>query len=175
MQCSSPIVMTTTVMTTTRDQEDHAHRHEMILDQSCVFPSFKCELQLCVPCRWCTMRVGALAATAANVLLLTFFVLQSFQSPFGKRHLAQINRMMDMQRQALMAAEEHFKLGNPSAESYFKLWIKKDLSTWAQEGISEVSLLRFLCDSSSLLQATSLVDAAPNQTFLVQQPLRSMS
>ena len=98
----------------------------------------------CVLCRWCTMRAGALAATAANILLLTFFILQSFQSPFGKRHLAQINRMMDMQRQALMAAEEHFKLGNPSAESYFKLWIKKDLATWSQDGISEVSTLTYI-------------------------------
>ena len=85
------------------------------------------------------MRAGALAATGANVLLLTFFILQSFQSPFGRRHLAQISKMMDMQRQVLMAAEENFKLGNPSAESYFKPWIKKDLSTWSQEGIALVS------------------------------------
>lgn len=92
-----------------------------------------------IVCRWCTMRVGAVLATATNILLLTFFVFQSFQSPFGRRHLAQISQMMDLQKQNLMAAEEHFKLGNPSAESFFKPWIKKDLSTWAQEGISLVS------------------------------------
>ena len=91
------------------------------------------------------MRAGALAATGANVLLLTFFILQSFQSPFGRRHLAQISKMMDMQRQVLMAAEENFKLGNPSAESYFKPWIKKDLSTWSQDGIALVSTLAHGC------------------------------
>lgn len=81
-----------------------------------------------------------MTATGANVLLLTFFLLQSFQSPFGRRHLAQLSKMMDMQRTVLMAAEEHFKLGNPSAESYFKPWIKQDLSLWAQDGISLVRL-----------------------------------
>ena len=83
------------------------------------------------------MKIGALAATAANVLLLTFFIFQSFQSPFGRK--GQDGALVDMQRQAMMAAEEHFKLGSPSAESHFKPWIKKDLSTWAQQGIAIVS------------------------------------
>lgn len=81
------------------------------------------------------MKIGALAATAANVLLLTFFIFQSFQSPFGRKG----DGLVDMQRQAMLAAEEHFKLGSPSAESHFKPWIKKDLSIWAQDGIAIVS------------------------------------
>lgn len=85
------------------------------------------------------MKIGAVAATAANVLLLTFFIFQSFQSPFGRK--GQDGALLDMQRQAMMAAEEHFKLGSPSAESYFKTWIKKDLSTWAQRGIAQVPFL----------------------------------
>ena len=84
------------------------------------------------------MRAGALAATLCNVLLLTFFILQSLQSPFSKRHLIQIGKMLDMQRQVLLAAEEHFTLGSPSADSYYKPWIRKDLSTWADKGISLV-------------------------------------
>ena len=83
------------------------------------------------------MKIGALAATAANVLLLTFFIFQSFQSPFGRK--GQDGGLVDMQRQAMLAAEEHFKLGSPSAESHFKPWIKKDMSIWAQEGIAIVS------------------------------------
>lgn len=88
------------------------------------------------------MKIGALAATAANVLLLTFFIFQSFQSPFGRK--GQDGGLVDMQRQAMMAAEEHFKLGSPSAESHFKPWIKKDLATWAQQGIAIVSLLQLV-------------------------------
>ena len=100
------------------------------------------------------MRVGAVLATGTNILLLTFFVFQSFQSPFGRRHLAQITQMMDLQKQNLMAAEEHFKLGNPSAESFFKPWIKKDLSTWAQDGINEVSASLVPVFSECLGQST---------------------
>ena len=99
-------------------------------------------------CRWCTMKIGALAATAANVLLLTFFIFQSFQSPFGRK--GQDGALVDMQRQAMMAAEEHFKLGSPSAESHFKPWIKKDLATWAQQGIAIVSFPCLLLFSKEL-------------------------
>jgi hypothetical protein len=99
------------------------------------------------------MKIGALAATAANVLLLTFFIFQSFQSPFGRK--GQDGALLDMQRQAMMAAEEHFKLGSPSAESHFKTWIKKDLSTWAQRGIALVTFL-----SSCLLYAWFLISFA---------------
>ena len=101
------------------------------------------------------MKIGALAATAANVLLLTFFIFQSFQSPFGRK--GQDGALVDMQRQAMMAAEEHFKLGSPSAESHFKPWIKKDLSTWAQQGIAIVSFCCFfdLSQSHSLSESSA--------------------
>ena len=94
------------------------------------------------------MRLGAIAATAVNVLLLTFFILSSLQTPISSRRLFRLGRSLRaddhpevaLPRQlTVQPAESSFRPGAASEVSYFMPWIRQDFQRWSSSGISWVS------------------------------------
>lgn len=88
------------------------------------------------------MKGRTIAVTAVNLLLLSFFVFTSFQSPFsGESQPAKQNvrrALRGSQKDTFGAAEEEFVPGNTNAKSYFQPWIQQDFALWEEEGIKEV-------------------------------------
>ena len=86
--------------------------------------------------------------TLINVLLLTYMVCTTFQSPFGsqsqpakpspRRTLRTAQQQQQQLQIALGAAEEGFIMGDADAKSYFQPWIQQDFAMWEQGGIKMV-------------------------------------
>ena len=100
----------------------------------------------CLCCR-CSMRLGAMAATVVNVLLLTFFILSSLQTPISSRRLFRLGRSLRSEDHPEVAlprqltvqpAESSFRLGVASDTSYFMPWIRQDFQRYSSSGISWV-------------------------------------
>ena len=99
------------------------------------------------------MQIGAIVATAVNLLLLTFFILSSLQTPMTGRRFYPFGRALRtdshpevaLPRQTVQPAESSFRLGAASEVSYFLPWIRQDFQRWSSSGISWVRPCCPLC------------------------------